>query len=92
MTVGLVVPKLELVCLPDGFGPRLQIQSISAKKEPISGRIPIFIRIRSEYHEQRARQEERPEKETPEEPNGKKGGEESQEREQKIFSITPALM
>jgi len=92
MTIGLVVPKLELVRLATGFGPYLQIQSISAKKEPISGTIPIFIRIRSEYHEQRTRQEERAEKETPEEPNGKKGGEESEEREQGILSITPALM
>ena len=48
--------------------------------------------VRSEYLEQRERQEERAEKETHEDPNGKKGGEESQEREQGVWSITPALM
>ena len=44
--------------------------------------------IRREYHEQRARPEKRREKETHEDPNGKKGGEESQEREQRGFEFS----
>ena len=61
------------------------VEAIKSIKTAVAGNEAACGIIRRECNEQRTRQEERAEKETPEDPDGKKGGEESQERERYVF-------